>query len=537
MAATAPSESTPLLPDLTPASEKSHWRLRPKPIHLVLLCGFLVSLSFSVTQVPIVYVFRLMTCDAYYQHHPEPDLGAGRDRCSVPAIEAGTARAVSLLGVTTTFFGVINLVITGWTIKRMGVKAALALQVLTPAARVMVQNIGVMIGGSTGIIIMQSSQIVTVMGGPNGYMLALNTYVAEVTAHEERTGSLGRLSGCMLFGSAAGTFIGGNLADTFEIITPFQVTVALFLGSTIYVLLCLPWVPIRCEEKVQKSGGLMRLLGPIRTVLPSEWIQPDASIRTEYGAILLSFGAFLAVLATGYIPTLLQMYSTDVFGFGTRRNSYLLSGYSFLRGLYLTVAFPRIIKLGRRLTESRDGGPVASATTSGTVTPSERAQLAIAMQDEEQEDVTPPKPEDEQETFQFDLIYTRASILVDGILTGSAVFVQEGWQMYIVAAVLPFGAGTASAAKGVILQMCAASQRTDALSAIALVEMLARLSTTFVFGLLFAVFASMEKIYLVFVCNAAVALLGFVALLLSRFPRRGSRRLESKQADIDDEEG
>ncbi|ETN39993.1 uncharacterized protein HMPREF1541_04268 [Cyphellophora europaea CBS 101466] len=543
------NEATPLLPraeDLPPpASEKAQSWLKPKPIHLVLLCGFFASLSFGVTQVPIVYVFRLMTCEAYYAHHPTQVPHDGRDRCSLPTIEAGTARAVSLLGITTTFFGVINLFITGWTIKRLGVKAALALQVLTPASRLLVQNVGVLLGGSTGIIVVQASQVVTVMGGPNGYMLALNTYVTELTGHEGRTGTLGRLQGCMMFGSAIGFLIGGVLAEAFHIETPFQFALVLFLASTGYVLLCLPWIPGRKEEQAQSSSGVRRMLGPLKTILPSRWMQQDGHIRTEHGAIFLAAGAFCGVLATGYIPTLLQMYATDIFDFGTRRNSYLVSTHSFLRGLYLTVVFPRIIKLGRHLFDKHhDISAASSSPTSGTATPSERTQLANAMQDEEQEDVSPPKPRSpatadadaEPRPFTFDLTYTRASILIDGILTAGAAFVSQGWQMYLIAALLPFGAGTASAAKGVILQMCAPSERTDALSAIALVEMMARLSTTFVFGLVFAAFAAMEKTYFVFVCNAAVALAGFAVLLLSRFPVEGSRRLQRTETEADREE-
>lgn len=527
--ASTASESTPLLGHQSPPTEKKLPWLRD--IHLVLLCGFLASLSFGVTQVPIVYVFRLMTCDAYYEHHPVPN--KGHDRCSIPAIEAGTARALSLIGMTTTFFGLINLFITRWTIKRLGVKTALALQVLTPAVRLVLQTIGVMKGSSIGIIIMQSSQVVTVMGGPNGYMLALNTYVTEVTAHDERTGSLGRLQGCMMFGSAVGFLVGGILADVWEIITPFQVALALFLSSTTYVLLCLPWIPPPNAED-QAQSGASSMLGPLRLIVPAKWIQPNGTVQREYGALFLAAGAFLAVLATGYIPTLLQMYATDVFGFGTSENSYVVASHSFLRGAFLTVAFPRIIKIGRRVLERREAQAFAvdrSSPSPGSATPSERSQLVNAMQDEEQEDVSPPSREDEHETFQFDLIYTRASLLVDGILTMGAAFVQHGWQMYLIAALLPFGAGTASAAKGVILQMCSPSERTDALSAIALVEMIARLSTTFVFGLAFAAFASIRKTYLVFVCNAAVALFGFCILLLSRFPVAGSRRAPTKRSE------
>lgn len=106
--------------------------------------------------------------------------------------------------------------------------------------------------------------------------------------------------------------------------------------------------------------------------------------------------------------------------------------------------------------------------------------------------------------------------------------------MYLIAALLPLGAGTASAAKGTILQMSPQNERTDALSAIAFVEMIARLSTTFVFGLIFAAFASMNKTYLVFVCNAGVALFGFCVLLLSRFPPPGSKRLKTKVDEVEE---
>lgn len=44
-----------------------------------------------------------MTCDEYYQIHP-PFEGKG-DRCAVGSIEAGTAKAVALLGTSTTVFG------------------------------------------------------------------------------------------------------------------------------------------------------------------------------------------------------------------------------------------------------------------------------------------------------------------------------------------------------------------------------------------------------------------------------------------------
>jgi MFS family permease len=475
-----------------------------------------------------------MTCEAYYEAHSGTSLLLSADRCSIPEIEAGTARAVVLLGCSTGFFGVINLFITGRAIKRFGVKSALAFQVLWPAARLAVQNVGVRIGGSNGIIIVQCSQLITIVGGPVGYLLALNTYVAEVATHRERTGYLGILQGCNMFGSAVGFLLGGVLADVFSIITPFEVTLGLFLASTVYVLIFLPYIAPREEEKTSVKGqtAIRRIFSPLKSIMPANWVLKDGRVRKEYGPPILALGVFLAVLATGYIPTLLQMYATNIFDFGTRRNSYLVSSHSFLRGMFLILAFPRIIAAGRTFMDKRKETSSTQHNTNISIegdmtTESGRAiESGPTIQDEDEPDLILTRTITGQETFEFDLIYTRFSLLVDGILTLGASFVQHSWQMYLIGAILPLGAGTSSAAKGTILQMVPASERTDALSAISLVEMMARLLTTFVFGLVFAAFAAVKRTELVFACNAGVALCGFVILLLSRFPPEGSRRLD-----------
>ncbi len=94
------------------------------------------------------------------------------------------------------------------------------------------------------------------------------------------------------------------------------------------------------------------------------------------------------------------------------------------------------------------------------------------------EEPSPPSAGPEDVTYEFDLYYTRFSLLVDGTLTGMASLISDGWQMYLLGVFLPLGAGTASAAKGTVLQMCAPHERIDALSAITLVQMMARLSTS-----------------------------------------------------------
>ncbi|GAB7363451.1 hypothetical protein MBLNU230_g3725t1 [Neophaeotheca triangularis] len=534
------TESSPLLPKAgsaetqTPTPTPSRSRL-----YLVLLTGFLVSLSFGVTQVPLIWIFRVMTCEAYYKQHPDQSL-PGSDRCSIPQIEAATARAVSLLGMSTTFFGMANLFLTGSLIKKYGVKTSLAIQVFWPAVRLAVQNVGVEVGGGNGIIIIQCSQIITIVGGPVGYLLALNNFVTEVTSHQDRTPALGRLQGCTMFGSALGFLAGGLLSDGMGTIWPFRVTLGLFVLSTLYVVFCLPHIaPDKAAAEAQKDkSALAKFFQPLKTIMPRKWVLADGRIKNEYGALVLAIGVFMGVLATGYIPTLLQMYATDVFQFGTTENSYLVSMHSLLRGLFLTMLFPRIISTGREWMKRRSAGSGAG-TPESTRTPTRRQSFDVSvpgpLEPEDESSPDPPKRTDKEETFEFDLVFTKFSLLADGLLTGGASFVRQGWQMYIIAVLLPLGAGTASAAKGTILQMCSASERTDALSAIALVEMIARLSTTFIFGLVFAGFASIGQTYLVFVCNAGVALVGFVVLLLSRFPPHDSQRLEDAEQENENE--
>jgi MFS family permease len=422
-----------------------------------------------------------MTCEVYYQSHPEP--GPGSDRCSIREIEAGTSRAVALLSASTTIFGVLNLLITGWTMKKFGIKTALLLSVFWPAVRLAVQNIGVMVGGGEGIIIIQSSQIITILGGPAGYLLALNSYVTEILERSERTGALGKLQGCSFLGMSSAYLIGGIISDMFGINSPFRVTLILFLSSCLYVLLAIPRIPPTKGVAAQASNGLAQFFGPLKIFTPQRWVLSGGRIETQYGMILLATGVFLGILATGYIPVLLQMYATDIYGFGTTENGYLISLNSFIRGLFLFLIFPRIIDAGRKwfagstpLNPTQRGTPKDSAIPDLPNQPNDFAALE-AMDDEEQP-TEPPKLSDEREIFAFDLLYTRYSLLADGILTGAATFVNQGWQMYLVATLLPLAAGTGSAAKGTILQMCSAAERADALSAITLIEMVAKLTTS-----------------------------------------------------------
>lgn len=420
-----------------------------------------------------------MTCDEYYKTHPEPV--PGFNRCRIPDIEAETSRAVALVGGSTTLFGVINLFVTGWTIKAFGIKKALLISIFWPSIRLLVQNIGVETGAGMGILIIQLSQILTVVGGPAGYLLALNTFAAEIIEPVERTATLGRLQGCAMFGTAVGFLAGGLIGDAFGIIAPFRVTLILFLLSTLYAFLVLPEIPLNKDIEAKASKSLSAFLDPIKMFAPRRWVLRSGKVKTEYGIPLLGIGIFLGVLATSYIPTMLQMYSTDFFDFGTTENGWLICINSLIRGIFLTFAFPPIIAYGRQWHDAGrqpadDVSPEDSGIPDLPVDP--EAVASASGPDGESEAREPPKPTDERTSFGFDLFFTRYSLILDGALTGLCTFVTEGWQLYLIAVVLPFASGTGPAAKGTILQMCTPEQRTDALSAISLMEMMARLSTS-----------------------------------------------------------
>lgn len=109
-----------------------------------------------------------MECDVFYSRNP-PFEGVG-DRCSRNEIAAGTARQFAILGMTTSLCGTFNLFVAGWMAKRFGPRLGLVVQTLVPALRVAAQIVGVVAGGEAGITIFQLTQLVTVLGGPAGYM-------------------------------------------------------------------------------------------------------------------------------------------------------------------------------------------------------------------------------------------------------------------------------------------------------------------------------------------------------------------------------
>lgn len=254
------------------------------------------------------------------------------------------------------------------------------------------------------------------------------------------------------------------------------------------------------------------------------------------------------------------MYATDVFNFNASDNSELISLNFIIRACYLTFAFPAIINTGRAWLDKRDEKKRKQKQVQRSKTEEDESYGAIttdidrlastAFPAGEANTVEPEEPirrtitnqstksgKEIEESFAFDLLYTRYSLVLDAVLTFLATFAVQGWQLYVVAIVIPFAAGTGSAAKGTMLQMCTPDQRTDALSAISLLEMAARLSTTSVFGLVFSAFAEVGRPSLTFAANAGVAVVGFVVLLFARFPPQGAIRHTKSEEEGEDDGG
>ncbi|EAQ84293.1 hypothetical protein CHGG_10697 [Chaetomium globosum CBS 148.51] len=399
----------------------------------ILFAGFLITLSFSFTQVPIFYVFHLMECEVFYKHHP-PYEGSG-DRCSRNEIAAGTATQFSILGMSTTFCGTINLFVAGWMAKRFGPRAALMVQTLVPAIRVATQILGVLAGGEAGIIIIQCTQLITIIGGPVGYILVANIIAGELVAPLRRTAVFGMLQGCIMLGQGLGYLAGGMIGDVWGISRPFEVAFYAFLLSSVYVRVAVPYIAAESlsSGSKTKSKGFAELLSPLRVLVPQKVLLETGVSMNHYGVLFLCAGVFLGVLATGYAPLLIQMYATAVFEFQQADNGWLMSGFAFMRAAFLIFLFPRIISGGRKWymarERKRDGEGPKPRQSSRLATNPEELEAPVGSLAEE-EPVSSGEAEDGEGTA-FDLFFLRISLVVDGVLTMCAAFATKSWHIYL----------------------------------------------------------------------------------------------------------
>lgn len=373
-----------------------------------------------------------MTCEEFYRH--QPFQGAG-DRCSRNEIDAGTAQQVSILGLSTTVCGILNLFVAGWQIKTWGPRAALISQTAFPAIRVALQVVAVSIGYREGIILLQCSQLIGLVGGVSGYLLVLNTAAGEVVPAPQRTAMFGKLQGSVMLGTAIGYLLGGIIGDAFGIGRPFETATVLFLTSSFYAFLFIPYIdPKTLSDDSPRSKGLSSVLSPFRVLAPWKLrSQSSGTVKSYYGITFLALGVFLGVLATGYAPVLIQMYATAAFDFHPSELGYLMATNSLIRGFFLIFAFPKIISTGRRWFATSGKRPVVSVAQEDTA--------AIATAPEafdppsglmaEQEPAIPPSRAEEESGREFDLLFLRWSLVADGLVTAYTASATAGWHIYL----------------------------------------------------------------------------------------------------------
>ncbi|KAI6771487.1 hypothetical protein HG531_009112 [Fusarium graminearum] len=530
----ASDETTPLLPSKG-EGKKSNWLRNVCHVeNRILLAGFLITLAFSFTQVPLFYVFHLMSCDSFYDSHPPYD-GPG-DRCSRDEIASMTATQFSILGMSTTFCGTLNLFLAGWIAKRFGPRAALLMQIFIPAIRVVTQILGVLTGKREGMLIIQMTQLITIFGGPSGYILVINIIAGEVVEPLRRTAVFGRLQGAIMLGQGIGYLTGGMLGDI-DIKAPFGTSFCCFILSGIYAWSALPYI----SPESMSSGGrpATGFLTPLKVLMPQKLRLANGKTKKHLGVIFLCAGIFLGVLATDYAPLLIQMYATAAFSFTQGDNGWLMSEFAIMRSFFLIFLFPRIITWGRswyvnsRTTSSDE---VDETITQHIPTTAGEFDATVGEQ-ADHEPYQAVNSNKEDEGVRFDLVFLRWSLVVDGLLTTVSGFATQRWHIYLAAFLLPFGSGSAPAAKGCITQMCPDSQRADALNAVTLVENIARLATQGLFGLIFATLAQAGKAYATFFCNAAIAIVAMGVLLFSNFPPPGSTLIDKNGGENEEQPG
>ncbi|RTE79517.1 hypothetical protein BHE90_005978 [Fusarium euwallaceae] len=484
-------ERAPLLPE---TRARTAWYACGAEVP-ILVAGFIITLSFSLTQVPILYAFHLMECEIFYQTHP-PYTGLG-DKFSRDEIAALTATQFSILGMTTTLD--IEPICC-----RMASQRDLGLELPSSSKR------------SSQVF---CTQLIAIIGGPAGYVLIVNIVVSEIVEPVRRTSVFGKLQGCIMLGQGVGYLAGSMIRDVFGIQSPFEVAFVCFLLATIYARVALPYLaPEATFDNHTVNRGASGLFRPLKILLPQKVRLRSGQIVKHYGVLFLCFGVFLGVLATDYAPFMIQMYATAEFNFDQAENGWLMSGWAVMRSIFLLLLFPYIITRGRTWVASRGLYGVANTNEQPSETTPYYEDFDTLTDSQARSESTSTQSSDPDSShLGFDLFFLRWSLVIDGVLTTIAAFATHRWHIYLGSGAAPF------AAKGVITDMCSSSQRADALDAITLVENIARLATQGFFGILFAFFAGAGKAYLTFFCNGAIALLGMGVLLWCQFTPRGSR--------------
>jgi hypothetical protein len=372
-----------------------------------------------------------MECEDYFSHAP-PYEGTG-DRCKNTEIDSDVTLQMMILGLTNIVCGVFNLILTGRHIKRCGPRAALLINTFFPVLRVIVQSVAVGVGSGTGIFLMQVSQLIAILGGPAGYPLVLNTALVEAVEPAQRTASFGRLQGGCFIGTALGFLLGGIVGEVTTIRRPFDITAVLLAFCFVYCYLLIPYIDPNSmggadkkpSSSQKKPKSFWAILGPKRLRLQ------DGRVIKSWSVSILALGVFIAGLAVGYAPVLIQMYSITVLDFSPSANSGFMFLNGSIRGLFLIFVFPRIIAWGRKRFAPVNDAPQPQPTQDEAI-PTEPEGIGPVVENAvAPEPVKPPQLVEEDAGAAFDLLFLRCSMIGDTFITGCIGFASQPWHIYL----------------------------------------------------------------------------------------------------------
>lgn len=210
--------------------------------------------------------------------------------------------------------------------------------------------------------------------------------------------------------------------------------------------------------------------------------------------------------------------ATNIYSFMPTELGLMMSLSFLVRAIFLTLLFPVIISVGRRFLTPKPTSPTSSSSSSITL-PVEGtqpgssglskhqhlAEYSTRPEEDGPEDIQWEQPVDILHGATFDLRFLKASLFLDGLLTGCCLLISKGWHVYLgessinpplksiledaddlnclsAAVLLPLASGTGSASKGVILEMVTPEERSDALASIALLERAATIASIGIFG-------------------------------------------------------
>ncbi|KAJ7846792.1 hypothetical protein B0H13DRAFT_1907599 [Mycena leptocephala] len=469
------TETTPCSPPGT--STSSARALQPVPPHpardVPALYDVCVHGDAAVLRVPI------FNCQEYYNDpvHPPYDGPASGDACAVTAIDSRTAKDIAVMITLTTC-------------------------VPPPLSHRILSNLTCVAGSAGGRSAGDNNHAEHAAhhdpGRRAGYLLSVNSYMAEVVEPEERTPRLG---------VGGDSYVGrGECNDLIGLSAPFKSPSA-SSWLDVFTALCLPYVPpggfpvkpdpdaptSRTQPPKSRRSRICVRLPALPADLPPSEVRGRKGKGRFWGLPLLVSAPF-AVDAPTHCDEPVWIQTGD--------NGFLCDvGQRPLARRIPHARVPALIAWGRKVFAQRtatDAPPV-------DVLPAVESLLVV-------ESVGDPVPPAESEGHNlkkhgqhgsaFDLAFLRYSMIIDAFLVALLVFSTSPAHIWAGALILPLASGTAPACKGVLLDMTTAMILTVSL-----------------YGALFALLSDLGRPNLVFLFNALTALLSAGVLFAVRFPR------------------